>query len=109
MSGPASGNSRVPWPRTAGTMSRLISSRRSFSSSHRIRAPLPCTAAHPPAWLQLADGSREVTGEDSRVRPTRFGERGRREVLGLRVQGSCDLVGSPDVPPRLAKIERAHV
>jgi 3-dehydroquinate synthase len=31
MSGPASGNSRVPWPRTTGTMSRVISSTRSFS------------------------------------------------------------------------------
>src|SRR5881397_357272 len=42
--------------------------------------------------FQLADGSREVTGEDGRVGPARLGERVRYEVLGLRVQGSCDLV-----------------
>src|SRR2546430_17699819 len=33
MSGPVSGNSRVPWPTATGTMSRFISSTRSFSSS----------------------------------------------------------------------------
>src|SRR2546426_12381384 len=33
MSGPVSGNSRVPWPTTTGTMSRFTSSTRSFSSS----------------------------------------------------------------------------
>src|SRR5205823_656009 len=42
--------------------------------------------------FQFADGRREVAGEDGRVRPARFGERGRCEVLGLRVQGSCDRV-----------------
>src|SRR5207237_3321947 len=42
--------------------------------------------------FQLADGRREVTGEDGRVRPLRVGERGRCDVLGLRVQGSCDRV-----------------
>jgi hypothetical protein len=35
--------------------------------------------------LQLADGRREVTGEDGRVRPARFGERGRWDVLWPRV------------------------
>src|SRR5512132_4552755 len=49
------------------------------------RAP----AAHPPAWLQLADGRRDVTGKDGRVRPLRIGERGRCDVLRLRVQGTC--------------------
>src|SRR5439155_1040216 len=36
--------------------------------------------------FQLADGRRSVTGEDGRVRPARFGERGRCYVLGLRVE-----------------------
>src|SRR5216683_4506186 len=40
--------------------------------------------------LQLADGRREVTGEDGRVRPARFGERVRCDVLGLCVQGTYD-------------------
>src|SRR5262249_38682439 len=31
---------------------------------------------------------------DGRVRPERFGERGRCEVLGLRVQGGCDRVAA---------------
>jgi len=46
----------------------------------------------PRLGFQLADGRRDVTGEDGRVRPARFGERGRYEVLGLCVQGICDLV-----------------
>jgi hypothetical protein len=37
--------------------------------------------------FQLADGGRDVTGEDGRVRPLRVGERGRCDVLGLGVQG----------------------
>src|SRR5690349_24193655 len=32
--------------------------------------------------LQLADGRREVTGQDGRARPRRCGERGRCDVLG---------------------------
>jgi transposase len=36
--------------------------------------------------LQLPDGGRDLTGEDGRVRPLRVGERGRRHVLGHRVQ-----------------------
>ena len=70
MSGPASANSRVPWPRITGTTSRVISSTRSCSSSHRTRV---AAAVHlqlaRPLGLQLADGGREVTGEDGRVRP----------------------------------------
>ena len=52
---------------------------------------------------QLADLRRDLTGEDSRVRPPRVGECGRRYVLGPRVQGRCDGVDarichcSPDV------------
>src|SRR6266516_8207992 len=44
----------------------------------------------PRLGLQLADGRREVTGEDGRVRPARFGERVRCHVLGLCVQGTDD-------------------
>jgi hypothetical protein len=41
LSGPVSGNSRVPWPTPAGKVSGVISSTRSLSSSHRIRVRLP--------------------------------------------------------------------
>src|SRR5207249_8054593 len=40
--------------------------------------------------FQLADRGRNVSGEDGRVRPARFGERGRCHVLGLRVQRRPD-------------------
>src|SRR5215218_5661807 len=40
--------------------------------------------------LQLADGGREVTGEDGRVRPLQVGEGGRGHVLGLGVQRRPD-------------------
>jgi hypothetical protein len=40
--------------------------------------------------FQLADGGRDVTGEDGRVCPLRVGERGRCHVLGPRVQRRCD-------------------
>src|SRR5207245_5206735 len=91
VSGPVSGNSRVPWPTTTGTMSRFISSTRSFSSSHRVRAPLPCTCSSP-AGLAFSSpmAAARVTGEDGRVRPARFGERVRCDVLGLCVQGTYD-------------------
>src|SRR5438876_1731313 len=36
--------------------------------------------------FQLADRGRDVTGEDGRFRPARFGERGRCHVLRLRVE-----------------------
>jgi transcriptional regulator with XRE-family HTH domain len=42
--------------------------------------------------LQLADGRRDVTGQDGRVRPPRFGERSRCYVLGPRVQRRRDRV-----------------
>jgi hypothetical protein len=69
MSGPASGNSRVPWPTTAGTMSRLISSTSLFSSSHRISAPLPCTCSSPPRLgFQLDGAERRASGVVARTR-----------------------------------------
>jgi hypothetical protein len=40
--------------------------------------------------FQLADGGRDVSGEDGRVRPLRVGERGRCHVLGPRVQRRRD-------------------
>src|SRR6266568_905625 len=40
--------------------------------------------------FQLADGRREVTGADGRVRPLRIGERVRCDVLGPCVQGIRD-------------------
>src|SRR5215204_3498156 len=45
VSGPVSGNRRVPWPTTTGKINRFISSTRSLASSHRIRLPLPCTCS----------------------------------------------------------------
>src|SRR4029450_5711592 len=48
LSVPVSGNSRLPWPTTTGTMSRFIPLTRSLTSSHRVRAPLPCTCSSPP-------------------------------------------------------------
>ena len=74
-------------------MSRLISSARSFSSSASDQGT---AAVHlqlaARLGFQLADGSREVTGEE-----VVFAQRGSVGVvdaryLGLRVQGSCDLV-----------------
>src|SRR5216684_810643 len=46
-SGPVSGNSRVPWPMTAGQTNRVISSTSWLSNSQRIRAPLPWTCSSP--------------------------------------------------------------
>src|SRR5260370_40282529 len=51
-----------------------------------------------PLGLQLADGARDVTGEDGRGRPPWCGERGRCDVLRLRVQGRCDGVGAQIYP-----------
>ncbi len=42
--------------------------------------------------FQLADGGRELTGEDGRVRPPQVGECGRCHVLGLRVQLTLGLL-----------------
>src|SRR5438876_1863249 len=71
--------------------------------------------------FQLADGRRTVTGEDGRLRPARFGERGRGHVLGLRVQrrpdravtriwphspgAGEDLVGPPAEQERVGALE----
>ena len=45
------GTAACPGRGPRGTMSRLISSTRSFSSSHRIRAPLPYTSSKGSAFL----------------------------------------------------------
>src|SRR5207245_10130604 len=60
-----------------------------------------------PLGFQLADGARDVTGEDGCVRPPRFGERGRCDVLRLRVQGRCDGVGAQIYPCTCAPFHRA--
>jgi hypothetical protein len=41
---------------------------------------------------QLADGGRDVTGQDGRVRPSLVSERGRGDILGPRVQRLSDWV-----------------
>src|SRR5712691_3565907 len=48
--------------------------------------------------LQLADGRRDVTGEDGRVRPLRVEGCGRCHVLGLRVQRRPDRAVARIVP-----------
>src|SRR5205807_1975316 len=48
--------------------------------------------------FQLADGGRDVTGEDGRVRPPRFSERGRCDVLRLTVQSGPDRAIARIVP-----------
>src|SRR4051794_16194725 len=79
MSGPASGNSRVPWPRTTGTMSKVIASTRSLASSHRIRAPLPCTCSSPPVRRRAAASRSRAAGSTDPARCTRLlGPRGLR-------------------------------
>src|SRR5207244_11608194 len=48
--------------------------------------------------FQLADGGRDLTGENGRVRPPRVGECGRRHVLGQRVQRRPDRAVARIVP-----------
>src|SRR5258708_24564322 len=48
--------------------------------------------------FQLADGGRDLTGEDGRVRPAPVGECGRCHVLGLRVQRRPDRAVARIVP-----------
>ncbi len=56
--------------------------------------------------FQLADGGRDVTGEDGRIRPPRVGERGRCHVLGLRVQRRPNRAVARIVPrsPRVGEV-----
>jgi hypothetical protein len=91
MSGPLSGNSRVPWPTTTGTMSRFISSTSSFSSNHPVRAPLPCTCSSP---ADLAFSS-PMAAARSPERTVVSAHRGSVSVfdatyLGFVVQGTRD-------------------
>src|SRR6266566_4733706 len=72
MSGPLSGNSRVPWPTTTGQTSRFISSTRPFSSSHRVRAPLPCTCSSP-ASLAFSSPMAAARSPDRTVVSDHFG------------------------------------
>src|SRR5205814_9088590 len=48
--------------------------------------------------LQLADGGPDLARAAGRVRPARFGDRGRCDVLGLRVQGRPDRAVARIVP-----------
>jgi heme-degrading monooxygenase HmoA len=63
MSGPVSGNSRVPWPTTTGQTSRFISSTRSFLSSHRAEAFTAAYAADG-AWGDLFDRAAGFLGTE---------------------------------------------
>ena len=97
-SGPAS-NNRAPWPRTTGTTIRVISSTRSFSSSHRVRVPLPCTCSSA-SGLQVRDGGQESS--DRTVVPTTPDRRGwSMPVLGPGVQRLPD--GLPAGHPRSSR------
>ena len=64
-------------------MSRLISSTRSFSSSHRIRAPLPCTCSSPPG---LAFSS-PIAAARSPERTVVFAQRGSVRVFDATYLG----------------------
>src|SRR5439155_17472400 len=79
------------------------SSTRSLSSSHRIRASLPCTCSSPPGLALSSPMPPRPHWRGQSCSPTAVGECGRRYVLGPRVQGRCDGVDarichcSPDV------------
>src|SRR5437879_11080414 len=83
VSGPVSGNSRVPWPTTTGKMNRVISSTRSLSSSQRNRAPLPCTCSSRPG---LAFSSRTAAAT-SLERTVVFAHRGSVSVVDATYLG----------------------
>jgi hypothetical protein len=77
-------------------MRNWISSTRSWSSSHRIRAPLPCTCSSPPGLAFSSPMAAARSPERTVVfAPLRIGDRGRCQVLGLRVQGVCDRMAAP--------------
>src|SRR5215207_6590022 len=81
VSGPVSGNSRVPWPTTTGTGSRVISSTSWLSNSQRTRLPLPCTCSSPAGLLgevSIAVGEGRVYERDHVV--TRVNRGGRSPV-----------------------------
>src|SRR5919106_5157394 len=90
MSGPASGYSRMPWPTITGADEQgdlvdQVVVEEPADQSAAVHLQLASRLG-----LQLADGRRHVTGEDGRVRPLRVAERGRCDVLGLRVQRRPD-------------------
>src|SRR6266581_4634069 len=72
LSGPVSGKSRVPWPRTRGYVWRLISSIRSLSNSQRTNLPLPCTCSSPPG-LALSSRTAAATSPERTVVFAHFG------------------------------------
>ena len=96
------GTAACPGRRPRGQMSRLISSTRSFSSSHRVRAPLPCTCSSP-AGLAF---SSPMAAARSPERTVVFAHCGSVSVfdatyLGLRVQGADDGVApDPSITPQ---------
>jgi hypothetical protein len=64
-------------------MSRLISSMSSFSSSHRVRAPLPCTCSSPPG-LAFSSPMAAATSSD---RTVVFAQRGSVSVFDATYLG----------------------
>src|ERR1700716_2715440 len=126
MSRPGSGESRGPWPPATGEgeqrdlVDKLVVEQPPEQGDAAVHLQLASRLG-----FQLADGGRDLTGEDGRVRPARFGERGRCHVLGLRVQrlpdrvvtriwprspgAGKDLVGPPAEQERVgALVDLAH-
>ncbi len=107
VSGPVSGNSRVPWPTTAGTVSRVISSTSWLSNSQRLRLPLPCTCSSP-AGLAFSSPMAAATSPE---RTVVFAQRGSVSVVDARYLGCVFkapamglMPGSSTAPQEPAKI-----
>src|SRR5919197_512297 len=113
-SGPLSGNSRVPWPTTTGTVSRVISSTSWWSNSQRTRRPLPCTCSSPSGLAfsspMAAATSPERTvvsaqrGSVSVVDATYLGFVFRAVQMGLSPGSGQDLVGPPAEQERVGAL-----
>jgi hypothetical protein len=71
----------VPWPTTTGKVNRLISPKRSWSSSHRNRGAAPVHLQLASRFgVQLVGGGRDPAGED--------GHRIERSECAMRVRAS---------------------
>src|ERR1700716_533277 len=99
MSRPGSGESRGPWPPATGEgeqrdlVDKLVVEQPPEQGDAALHLQLASRLG-----FQLADGGRDLTGEDGRVRPPRVCERGRSDVLRLRVQGRPDRAVARIVP-----------
>src|SRR5215212_9218586 len=90
-SGPASGNSRLPWPTTTGAVSRVSSSTRSLSSSNWTTLRLPTTCSSPPG-LAFSSPTAAATSPERTAVSAHFGSVSVVDAthFGPRVQHRCD-------------------